>query len=232
MEIKVCVVEDEKFFSDHLVTLLNRWETENNVKLEISVFESKKAFEEKQSMDYQLIFMDIQLKDGTGMEIARNLREHGYKDEIVFVTSYQNYVFEGYEVRALRFCMKPIEYDKLDSCMQYMKKRQANLYYVYKHYDEVFKIPYRDILYFSSANQYTEIHTAKAVYRKAEPLKNILSSLPKQFFQCHRTLIVNGDCVEQFRKNELILENQETLPIGRKFSKNIFEFLKYIVSGI
>lgn len=59
-------------------------------------------------------FLDISLKEENGVDIAKKLRAHNYKGHIIFLTGFQEYVFEGYSVRALDYLLKPIDPVKLD----------------------------------------------------------------------------------------------------------------------
>ena len=119
MKIHVCIIEDEEQYSSLLKEMLRKWQDENSVVLSISLFSSGKDFLAGKELCFDLIFLDIQLGGCSGIEIARRMREQGYEGEIVFLTAYQEYVFEGYNVRALNYFLKPIRYEQLDSCMQY-----------------------------------------------------------------------------------------------------------------
>ena len=81
--------------------------------------------------------------------------------------------------------------------MQYVTRRLSASCFICRHYGDMTRVLYKDILYFTSCNQYTEIHTAVSVYRQAEPLKRVAARLPIQFIQCHRTAVVNIDHVEK-----------------------------------
>ena len=200
MKIHVCIIEDEEQYSSLLKEMLRKWQDENSVVLSISLFSSGKDFLAGKEPCFDLIFLDIQLGGCSGIEIARRMREQGYEGEIVFLTAYQEYVFEGYNVRALNYFLKPIRYEQLDSCMQYVTRRLSASCFICRHYGDMT----------TSSNQYTEIHTAGSVYRQAEPLKRVAARLPVQFIQCHRTAVVNIDHVEKLAGSTVCLDSGET----------------------
>ena len=140
---------------------------------------------------------------------------------MVFLTNFQDYVFEGYPVHALDYIIKPAPYKKIRHCMEYLFRKNAELNFIYRDNNSINKVPYRDILYFSSGNHSTYIVTEKQTGRISQGLQNVLKILPEQFVQCHRTIIVNIDHIEKIKQRELYLSNQEILPVGRKYLESL-----------
>ena len=232
MKIHVCIIEDEEQYSSLLKEMLRKWQDENSVVLSISLFSSGKDFLAGKEPCFDLIFLDIQLGGCSGIEIARRMREQGYEGEIVFLTAYQEYVFEGYNVRALNYFLKPIRYEQLDSCMQYVTRRLSASCFICRHYGDMTRVLYKDILYFTSSNQYTEIHTAGSVYRQAEPLKRVAARLPVQFIQCHRTAVVNIDHVEKLAGSTVCLDSGETLPVSKTYLDSVRALFLKALTGM
>ena len=137
MKIHVCIIEDEEQYSSLLKEMLRKWQDENSAVLSISLFSSGKDFLAGKETGFDLIFLDIQLGGCSGIEIARRMRVQGYEGEIVFLTAYQEYVFEGYNVRALNYFLKPIRYEQLDSCMQYVTRRLSASCFICRHYGDM-----------------------------------------------------------------------------------------------
>ena len=173
MKINICIIENELAHTNNLIETLRQWEKQNQMELEITSFFSGSTILEDNMWNYHILFLDIELEDYSGIEIAQTLRANHYKGEIVFLTSYREYVFEGYNVHALNYFLKPVTYQQVDFCLQYIKNNFTDSDFIYRHHNNMIKIPYNDILYFSSSNQYTEIHTVTSTYKQAEALKNI-----------------------------------------------------------
>ncbi len=219
--MNICIVEDEVQHLKHLITLLQKWEAANDHSLRIKYFSSGEDLLSKPLPSCHVFFLDIQLQKITGIDLARALRERGYTNEIVFLTAYREYVFEGYNVHALNYLIKPAQYEALDSCLQYVRKQLSDSCFQYRYKDSFFTIPYHDILYFSSSNHYVEIVTPNQRLKQVDSLKNILKFLPDFFVPCHRTLIVNIHHVQKIQHRELYLSNHDILPISNTYVKQV-----------
>lgn len=227
--MKIAIVENENLYTKNLQMLLEQWSKEKHTALDISCYENGTAFfSAAQSKTFDLVFMDIQMEEMDGINCAKNLRAMGFNGNIVFLTSFSEYVFEGYNVQALNYLLKPASYEKVSGCLDYTYRTLHNDLYTFPRGNEIMRIPYSKIIYFSSANHHTEIITTDEAYRQPDPLKNILPRLPECFQPCHRTAIVNLEHVSMMRGSELILSNGAILPISRThFSSIRTTFLNY-----
>lgn len=223
MNLSCCILENEFVYTDHLIKLLHQWEKETICELSIDTFYSaSNFFENIKSKHYDILFIDIVLDNGeNGIDIAKNLRAISYSGDLVFLTNFQDYVFEGYPVHALDYLLKPATYDKIKHCMNQVLAKLTGSCFFYRTRDSVLQIPYQNILYFSSQNHSTEIITKQKYYTLPQTLRNILKILPEQFVQCHRTIIVNLIHIEFMNTTEILLSNQERIPIGRTYLKQL-----------
>ena len=166
-------------------------------------------------------FLDISLKEENGVDIAKKLRTNNYKGHIIFLTGFQEYVFEGYSVRALDYLLKPIDPVKLDRDLKLITEELSDQNYMVRTRSEMYKIPYKEILYISSNNHSIEIVTEKEKFRQMISLREVLAHLPAYFLQCHRTIIVNMKAVISLTDNWIILNGKEELPVGKKYLEQI-----------
>ena len=118
MIINAAILEDNILFANQLKNLILIWADKNSHNFNIDVFNSAENLISGNTKYtyYDVIFMDIQLQPDvpsaiTGMDIAKKLRLSGFDNDIIFITSYQEYVFEGYNVNAFNFLLKPIQTD-------------------------------------------------------------------------------------------------------------------------
>ena len=116
--------------------------------------------------------------------------------------------------------------------MQYVTRRLSASCFICRHYGDMTRVLYKDILYFTSSNQYTEIHTAGSVYRQAEPLKRVAARLPIQFIQCHRTAVVNIDHVEKLAGSTVYLDSGETLPVSKTYLDSVRALFLKALTGM
>lgn len=121
--IKIAVCEDEKetqlLIEDYLENILK----DISIEYEIQKYISGEELLESNLKDIDILLLDIKMEKLNGMDTARKIREVDDEMEIIFVTSLIDYVQEGYEVRAYRYLLKPIELEELKTC--------ANLYQRY-----------------------------------------------------------------------------------------------------
>ncbi len=234
MKLTCCIIENEPVCILYLSKLLQQWASETKCELLIDSTVSKRDFDKQNPLAYDILFIDIVLdekEDGqNGIDIAREIRATSYTGELVFLTNFQDYVFEGYPVQALDYLIKPASYEKICHCMNQVLEKLTGKYFIYRTKDSILQIPYQNILYFSSSNHSAEIITKQKQYRIPQTLKNILKILPAQFAQCHRTLIVNMYHIESMSNREIFLSNQELLPISQTYlvslRKNLLTLVK------
>lgn len=229
MEIKVGIIENEKMYADSLTELLNRWVDENGASIQYKVCPKGEDILNQTVLDYSILFIDIQLDGINGVEVAQILRRKNYTGEIVFLTAYTEYVFDGYEVQALNYILKPIFYEKLKKCMDAAIKSIQNDHYTFRNRDIVERIPFNNILYISSNRHHMEIITAQKNYRHLISIKDILKHLPSQFVQCHRTLIINIDHIQKLDGLIVIMQDKVSLPVSTTYLEQVRKKLESMV---
>ncbi|MDE7423656.1 MAG: LytTR family DNA-binding domain-containing protein [Lachnospiraceae bacterium] len=234
MIVNLAIVENNPTHITDLLLLIEKWKlSHSNCDFQIDTFLSGKDLLETNFYNYQLIFMDIELDEISGLDVAHKLRENGFHGELVFTTSYHEYVFRGYDVFALNFLIKPISYEKLSKVLSYIEKEMEESYFYYCHSFTAVQIPYRNIIYFSSCNQYVEIYTTKGITKIRESLKHIRTHLPSNFVQCHRTAIVNIYYISKMDKHDVYLTNDVIIPISQTFLVPMQEaFMKLIENSL
>jgi DNA-binding LytR/AlgR family response regulator len=177
-----------------------------------------------------LVFLDIQMPDILGTEFYRT---HAKDKMVIFTTAYSEYAVEGFDLNAVDYLLKPIEFDRflqaVHKCQDYHNylhqsdhKEQQHLY-VRSDYSLV-KISFSDILFIETLDDYLKIHlkNKKTVLTKMN-LKNIMSKLnPQEFVRPHRSYIVPLNLIESVRGKIINLQNIE-IPIGVKFEEDFFK---------
>ena len=229
MIIRIAIIEDEQPYIDYLRKLINKWCDQNEVTpIYYEYLSGDSFFWDWESISFDMIFIDILFpnKDLTGIEIASRIRITDNTTIIVFVTNIIEEISKGYDVSALQYLIKPAKYTDIEKCMDKAKitlmERKSNSYAFQKNKNCLLRIPYNDIIAFSSALQYTEIITKKTSYRQLERLKNIEKCLPNNFERCHRSIIINIEEIALLTHTDVTMTNRAVFPV----SKTCFEKLK------
>lgn len=162
-----------------------------------------------------LYILDIQLHKMDGIEVAKRMRARGYNGTILFLTSFREYVFDGYDVRALNYLLKPVSQEILDKCLDDVYQQLLGNSFVYRDTHNFVQIEYSDILSFSVNNHYVDITTTHGICTCRMTLSNILPLLPKDFVQCHRSYIVNMRHIRKIAATTITLSNKTTVQISR-----------------
>ncbi len=179
-----------------------------------------------------LLFLDINMPDITGIELVKSLKD---RPLIIFTTAYKNFAFEGFELDALDYLLKPFEFNRFLKAVQKaidyfnFKSRSGsseteNLY-VHSEYRLV-KIPFRDIDYIESLEDYIRIHIegAKPILTLM-PLKKVLEKLPAdRFKRIHRSYLVAVSKVKSIQNRKVQLESGVELPVSDSYSNFISEW--------
>lgn len=222
MNIRCCIIENESIYIDTLTRQLHTWAKKNMCSLSVTTSASGSLFTQQTVRDYDIIFLDIVLDQSeNGIDIAHALRTANYEGDIVFLTNFKEYVFDGYPVRALDYLMKPAAADKLEQCMDKVLERLSDKNFIYRIKGTIHRIPYMDILYFSSCNHQTQIVTKTESCFIPQTLRSVSKQLPKSFVQCHRTSVINLRHVIRIAGKELLLSNQECVPISDTFLEQV-----------
>lgn len=173
-----------------------------------------------------LLFIDINMPDITGIDLVRSLQK---KPIVIFTTAYKNFAFEGFELEAVDYLLKPIDLTRfgkaVEKAIDYYKyknttieEKQDESVYVYSEYRMV-KIDLAAIEYIESMEDYIKIHlhNAKTVLTLM-PLKKMLEKLPADKFQrIHRSYIVPIGKIRSILNRRVQLTDIE-LPISDSYT--------------
>lgn len=177
---------------------------------------------ESKTICFDIIFLDIIMDDMDGMTCARIIRKQDKLVNIIFLTSSTDYVYEGYEVNATGYLVKPIKIDQLAKVMeraiaQVENVDKASICITYRGVTR--KIPIKDILYFESENNKVNIVLAKTaekitVYTKLDEFEQ--TQQLNTFIRSHKSFLVNFLHIEKYENDRFELNNGIIIPISRK----------------
>ena len=223
MEINIVILDDSHNHIEHLTDLLHKWQEEQHQELRISAYENAGALLADfaaQKMSCHLLFLDIELskdppREENGLAVAKLLRDTGYKNPLIFLTSFTKYSLDGYEVQAMNYLLKPLSYEVLSKCMKTLQQQLLGEKLTVKTTSGHHVIRYSSILFLTARKNYTEITTGDEIYTFKEALSLFESRLPDHFIRCNRSNIVNIHCVISFKDDEVELDNGEKIAVTK-----------------
>ncbi|MFW5687055.1 MAG: LytR/AlgR family response regulator transcription factor, partial [Halanaerobium sp.] len=117
--IKTMIVEDEKLARDELKFMI---EEDSDFEVLYEVSNGKKALEILKKNEIELLFLDIQIPDKNGIEIARILKQQQNTPYIIFTTAYDEYAVEAFRLSAIDYLLKPISDQRLEESLERAKQ--------------------------------------------------------------------------------------------------------------
>jgi len=193
----------------------------------VSEYESGEEFLDRGIKEIDLVFMDILMGEINGFDTAKKLREKNGDIELIFLTSIRDYVQVGYEVRAYRYITKPYKKEDIESslltCIKEIVRKKGRILKLDTK-DGIIKIKESNIMYVEAMRKHIVVNFLKTRVELNMQLKDIKNQLdPDKFIDCHRSFIVNMDYVFRINSQYIVLDNGNTIPIGRTKYKYVKE---------
>lgn len=231
--INIAICDDEKVQVELLENYVNNWARLKNRKVTIEKFYTGDAFYFNWSMDkrHEILLLDIEMPGISGVELARKLRQEDEIINIIFITAITDYIGEGYDVSAINYLIKPIKEDKLYECLDRAVEKipQKENWILIEEEGEIIKIKEKDIFYIESFSHTIEINTLNEKYTIRKNIGLMEKELNGELFlRCHRSYIVSLLHIKTISREEIELDNGDTIPLSRRRYKEVnMKFINY-----
>jgi DNA-binding LytR/AlgR family response regulator len=224
--IKCIIVDDEPL----AISLLENYIREISF-LEM-VFSSEnpiEALEYIQNNEADLVFLDIQMPELTGINFMKIL---GDKMKYILTTAYSEYALEGYEHHIVDYLLKPISLERfrksaIKAQERFSLGKQEQNHFFVKSSGKQHKVNFADILYIESIRDYVNIKTADEEFIVLDTLKSMEQQLPENFFvRVHKSFIVNLNHIKNIGTKKIIINPEYEIPIGENYRMNFMFRIK------
>ncbi len=227
--VNCIVVDDEPVAREILESHLKKLEAVNVVATCKNAIE---AFNEINSNQIDLIFLDINMPEISGLSFAKAINKN---IKIIFTTAYREYAIDGFNLQAVDYLLKPISFERLlQAVNKYLGESiaikstsgseiiQEKSDFIFVRADrKMIKINFSEIHFIESLSDYVKIQLQDNVIVTRETISNIEAKLPKNdFIRIHRSYIVSIASINSFT-NEFIEVNNKALPISRSYKKDV-----------
>ena len=234
--LNIAVCDDEKCMSEKLKIMTEDFFRKKNT--DISVVEYSSGEELLKSNErIDILFLDIGMRGMDGIETARKLRAHGYKDILIFITVLKEMVFQSFEVQPFDYLVKPVWEEHFEKTMERLflsmqdrlSPEKVNLL-VQKGYESNI-ISFQDIICCEIIDRKVYLYLASGeIIDYYDRIENLEKKLDGRFFRCHRSYLINLNHLKSYRNGIAYMADGKEIPVSRlrskEFSNVILQYMK------
>ena len=250
-KIRTLIVDDEAMARERILGLLSQ---EQDVEVVGQCSDGQQAVSAIQQLSPELVFLDVQMPAVDGFGVIRQVGAERMP-MVVFVTAYDEYALQAFEVHALDYLLKPFGRDRLQQCLDHARhqrdrrragdlgksllalvqdfrpeqKKQDRL--VVKSGGRVFFVRTDEIDWIEAAGNYVRLHMKDQSHLFRETMNQMESRLdPQRFFRIHRSRIVNTERIKELQpwfngEYVVLLQNGAQLRLSRSYREKLEERL-------
>lgn len=230
--ITIGICDDESLVRQHIKELCDGFFAERSLPYECIEFASGEEFLNYGDAPIDLLFLDIELGGMNGIQVKKIIEQKENVWRIIFVTNYQEVVWEAFGFRTLTFLRKPVNATELKEWLEVaLREMQKNISYGFPIDKGMSYVKLEDIYYFEAAGNYTYLFTKDGKLLVCENLKacqDKMSGTP--ILRIHKSYLINMQNVKNWESEQVLLMNDVRFTLGRQYKKEArktyLEFVK------
>lgn len=233
----IAICEDEDAFICELKENLLRYAAETKKEFCFFIYHDGSELLQKYNLEYDLIFMDIKMGQMNGLKTAEEIRKIDSTVGLIFLTSWKQYVWKGYEYSAVNYLLKPVQYGvlkmELDRFFAHYHG-QDEPYIGFSNDNGKFKVLYKNLCYAETDKRNVMLHfegQKQIIYKNMKQVSSLLCAQPR-FAQCHQSFVVNLSFVKSVEGLELHMITGERIPISQPKRKAFMKQLAEYIGGM
>lgn len=226
--LKIAICDDNVPFTTELESLVNSTAIHHHIKVDTDIFFDGTSLYHHicSGVYYDLIYLDIEMNDLNGIEVAHLLRSNNFSTILIYISAYETYYKQLFEVEPFRFIAKPIDSILFEKYFlsAYQRICSHSNYFTYSFHQIYNKVPLSDIIFFESKGRCILIHTPKQTYRFLGKLDEVEAKIYKcklDFLRIHQSYLINPQYICSLTLSSIVLQNNYKLTISPKFQKAI-----------
>ncbi len=189
------------------------------------------AIEFLKTKEVNLIFLDIQMPDLSGLDLIKIIDNHSH---IIITTAFPEYALDGFDLDVTDYLLKPFDFSRfLRAINKVSNSKRINIsnlierdYIFVKDGRDLVKIAYTDLIYIKGAGDYVTFWLKDKRIMTLMALKDLEVELPQDIFaRIHQSYIINKNCIQRVSGNQVKIAG-EFLPISRTYKKSFYFFLE------
>lgn len=229
MAYQCLIVDDEALARELIATYLEQL---NDFQLAGSCANAIVARKVLEDSPVDLLFLDIEMPLLKGTEFLKAL---AHPPKVIFTTAYRDYAIEGFDLNAIDYLVKPIEFDRfyqaIDKFKSWMSGQQAPVaqagsqsHFSLRYNKKNIRIQQQSVLYVESQGDYVQLYLSDRQIKVKMPLHQLEEKLDQRFLRIHRSFIVNTDKITAFTKQDVEIGTKE-IPIGQLYKERVLDQL-------
>ena len=235
--MKIAVCDDDRLLTGEIDSQLQKIREKTGISFETDIFFDGETLWEaiEKNGSYDVVYLDIEMKNMDGITVARKIRERDPYAILIFISSYDSYYEQLFEVEPLRFLHKPIDPKKFDEyfLVAYTKLTSLEDRLHFEFNKRLYQIPYRDIVYMESRRRVIHLFGRNGeeyrFYKKMKDLLEEISHTGNMFIRVHCSYVVNYYYIKSLSSTEAELLTGEKLPVSGEYKNEALKKLDCIL---
>ncbi|SFO30113.1 two component transcriptional regulator, LytTR family [Pseudobutyrivibrio sp. UC1225] len=234
---RVAICDDEKKVCAELENIISAFFQNRRERCEIEVwYDAKSLCSQIEAFGPDVLFLDIELPDRTGVSAGRYIRDGLKRDDmnIIFISHNTSYAMELFQIHPYDFLVKPLDSKTITSTLMKLLRLESvqKKSFCFRYNKISYSVPYGDILYFSSNNKTVIVHKINGEHMDYYgKLRDFINDLPIQFACIGKSYIINMNYIRAWKSDRVLLDDGVELLIAQsrrgEFKRNLLDYKKW-----
>lgn len=202
--LKIAICDDNQNFTNYFEEIIEEIYPNNQFSIDIfnNPIRLSKIIKENK---YDIFFLDIEMPELNGIDLAKKIRVLDNKAFIIFLTSYSQYMKDVFKVTTFDYLLKPIDKVELKNSINRIQSifNTSFNYFKYTKGNNIYRITFNDIIYFEKNGRYTILHGTTVEDKFIMSTENLVEQLDYSFIRIHKSFIVNSKYIEILKKDSV-----------------------------
>lgn len=240
--INIALIDDNLSDLNTLKSFIDKYtesdELDSHIEVNITTYNDPTLFLNENNFKYDLIFLDIEMPKINGISLAKRIREKDSNVGLVFITNMAQYAINGYEVSAIDYILKPLDYYdfalKFNKIINFVKRNISNYIYLKSVDNNLIKVDVNEIIYVEIFSHYLIYHLENREIKVRGTISEAENNLSNYYFsRISKSFLINLKHVINIKLDNVLLTGNIELIISRLRKKDFLEaFYKYLGGGL
>lgn len=215
--MKILICDDENNYIEEIKKTAEIFFEENSQTASFDTFTDGDEALKSDLKNYDIAFLDIEIGDIKGTQIADKIKALDSYTLIFFITAYDRYLDDAMDSNAFRFLTKPLDKERLlkglKTAMDLIDRSVVE--FMIKDGETMYKVNTRDVIYVEITGRFTKVVTTHATFMSTNRMEFWQEKLSAvSFYRVHKSFIINSNFITKYTRNDVEMNNEYTVPIA------------------